>query len=144
MPNPNLNTDKNTSTNTTRYVYHPRLTCPESGNPYYNTTDVGGYFTARRGNYNNEQGSLNPKLTVLRNCVGYAYGRFNEIVGQGKMVYLSPDDAGKFMNYAAPCKTGKIPKLGACMVWKDSQGPGHVAIVEKINPDGSIVTSESE
>ena len=42
-----------------------------------------------------------------------------------------------------------IPKLGAIICWKagtvgdDSDGSGHVAIVEQINKDGSIVTSES-
>ena len=44
---------------------------------------------------------------------------------------------------------GFTPKLGSIMVWSQgttstgSDGAGHVAIVEQINADGSIVTSES-
>lgn len=133
-----------------KYVYKPRLTTPNSNNPYYNTVANGGYSNAILGNYpegadsSRRTGSSNPKLSVLRNCVGYAYGRFNEIANQGKMVYLSPVNAGDFMKYKGSCQSGWVPKLGACLVWKDSQGPGHVAIVEQINSDGTIVTSESE
>ena len=133
------------STTKTKYIYHPRTSTPELNNPYYNKTDNGGYSTAIFGNYppssDNKTGL--PGLTVLPNCSGYAYGRFNEIVGQNKMVYLSPANGGDFMKYAAPCKTGWEPKLGACMVWAEDGSYGHVAIVERINDDGSILTSES-
>ena len=130
--------------------YHPRLTAPESGNPYYNTKANGGYSSAILGNYpkgsdsSTRRGSSSPALNVLRNCVGYAYGRFNEIGNWGYMKYLSPVNAGKFMDYKGSCQSGLVPKLGSCMVWKDSDGPGHVAIVEEIHSDGSITTSESE
>ena len=135
------------------YKYPSRLTAPLPKNKYYNTEYsmyqgevIHGYSTAIIGNIpkgaSNRTGQLG--LNVLPNCVGYAFGRFNEIVNQGRMVYLSPVNAGDFMNVRRGCEKGMTPKLGACMVWKDSQGPGHVAIVEKINSDGSIVTSESE
>lgn len=127
--------------------FTPRFTIPEKGNPYYNTKKYGGYSEAIEGSPR-ENG-----LTVLRNCVGYAYGRFNEIVGAGKMVYLAPVNAEKFIQYmnhkTKGLTTGTTPKLGACMVWQagatlnGSDGAGHVAIVEQINADGSIITSES-
>lgn len=127
--------------------YSPRLVIPEKGNPYYNTKKNGGYSEAIQGKPT-EKG-----LDVLRNCVGYAYGRFNEIVGQGKMVYLAPVNAEQFincMNYKTKgLVTGMEPKLGSCMVWGQGStktgkdGAGHVAIVEQINTDGTIVTSES-
>ena len=46
-------------------------------------------------------------------------------------------------------KVGKEPKLGAIIVWAkgktwtSSDGAGHVAVVEQIQADGSIITSES-
>ena len=125
----------------------PRFTIPDKGNPYYNTKKNGGYSDAIQGK------PVETGLDVLRNCVGYAYGRFNEIVGAGYMKYLAPVNAEQFidcMNYKTKGVTsGMTPKLGACMVWqagatkKGSDGAGHVAIVEQINADGSIITSES-
>ena len=128
-------------------AFTPRFTIPEKGNPYYNTKKNGGYSEAIQGK------PVENGLDVLRNCVGYAYGRFNEIVGAGKMMYLAPVNAEQFikcMNYKTKGLTvGMTPKLGACMVWAQgststgSDGAGHVAIVEQLNPDGSIITSES-
>lgn len=128
-------------------TFTPRLTIPEKGNPYYNTKSSGGYSEAIQGK------PVESGLDVLRNCVGYAYGRFNEIVGAGKMMYLAPVNAEQFiqcMNYKTKgLVSGMVPKLGSCMVWAQgstktgNDGAGHVAIVEQINPDGSIVTSES-
>ena len=128
-------------------MFKPRFTIPEKGNPYYNTKKNGGYSEAIEGK------PCEAGLTVLRNCVGYAYGRFNEIVGAGKMVYLAPVNAEKFIQYmnhkTKGVKSGMTPKLGACMVWQagktlnGSDGAGHVAIVEQINADGSVKTSES-
>ena len=46
-------------------------------------------------------------------------------------------------------KTGSTPQLGALIVWQKgatlsgSDGAGHVAVVEQVNADGSIITSES-
>lgn len=128
-------------------AYTPRLVIPEQGNPYYNTKDVGGYSDAIKGKPT-EKG-----LNTLRNCVGYAYGRFNEIVGAGYMKYLAPVNAEQFidyMNYREKGVTsGMKPKVGAVAVWQGgktkngSDGAGHVAVVEQVFSDGSIVTSES-
>ena len=128
-------------------MYTPRLSIPEKGNPYYNTKANGGYSNAIKGS------PCESGLDVLRNCVGYAYGRFNEIGNYGCMKYLKPVNAEQFIiaiqKYNQPLTVGKTPKLGACMVWgqgstsSGSDGAGHVAIVEQINADGSIVTSES-
>lgn len=128
-------------------MFKPRLTIPGNGNKYYNTPAAGGYaIGAINGN---------PVLTgcnVLANCVGYAAGRFNEIVGAGCWKYLQyPPDAENFIDIAKKqgLKTGTDPKLGAIIVWAkgktwtSSDGAGHVAVVEQINSDGSIITSES-
>ena len=83
-------------------------------------------------------------------CVGYAYGRFNEIGGYGYCKYLTPTNAENFIKYKnTDLKVGQIPKLGACMVWQKgntlsgSDGAGHVAIVEKVVSDTEVYTSES-
>ena len=126
-------------------AFTPRLTRPGAGNKYYITRAKGGYSDAIVGKPTDSQ------CNVLANCVGYAYGRFNEIGGYGKCKYLWPTNAENFIEEAKTqgLKISQTPSLGACMVWKagatldGNDGAGHVAIVEKINSDGSIVTSES-
>lgn len=121
----------------------PRLTRPEAGNKYYITKSAGGYSDAVKGS------PTDPACNVLHNCVGYAYGRFNEIVGEGACKYLRPVNAENFIQYKGTLEVGQEPKLGACMVWQKgatltgSDGAGHVAIVEKIISSTEIVTSES-
>ena len=124
-------------------TFKPRMTRPESGNPYYNTKANGGYSNAIKGK------PTDKGCDVLSNCVGYAVGRFNEIGGWGSCKYLSPVNAEKFIQYAGGLEVGQTPKLGACMVWRKgstlsgSDGAGHVAIVEKVLSNSTVVTSES-
>lgn len=126
-------------------MYTPRLTIPEKGNPYYNTRGNGGYSSAIKGS------PCEVGLDVLRNCVGYANGRYAEIQGLNKIKYQLVCNAEQFIIKAQSygLTIGTTPKLGSIAVWSQgntstgSDGAGHVAIVEQINPDGSIVTSES-
>ena len=124
-------------------TFKPRTTKPGAGNKYYITKAKGGYSDAIQGK------PTDPDCNVLSNCVGYAYGRFNEIGGYGYCKYLWPTNAENFIQYADGLEVGMTPKLGACMVWRKgatlsgSDGAGHVAIVEKIISDTKIVTSES-
>ena len=123
-------------------TFQPRMTKPEKGNPYYNTKANGGYSGAIKGKPEDAD------CDVLANCVGYAYGRFNEIGHWGSCKYLVPTNAEKFIQYKGDLEVGQTPKLGACMVWQKgtqsgSDGAGHVAIVEKILSDTEVVTSES-
>lgn len=121
----------------------PRLTKPTAGNKYYIRKVSGGYNGAIKGS------PTDPECDVLANCVGYAVGRFNEIVGEGACKYLSPVNAEQFIQYKGDLEVGTAPRLGACMVWQKgatltgSDGVGHVAIVEKIVSATEIVTSES-
>ena len=90
---------------------------------------------------------------VLPNCVGYANGRFNEIYDEMKGTTGSKYpwfncNACNFIkrrNEMYPeLQIGNDPKPGAIIVWTGGWGDyGHVAIVERINYDGSILTSES-
>lgn len=127
-------------------TFVPRLTIPEKGNPYYNTIGNGGYSTAIIGK------PTCPGLNVYSNCVGHASSRFNEIIGKGRFVYLNyPPNAEDFIARAKQegLTISQKPSLGAIIVWSKgrvgdpSDGAGHVAVVEVINEDGSIITSES-
>lgn len=124
-------------------AFTPRLTRPTSGNKYYIRKANGGYSNAVQGSPTDSQ------CNVLSNCVGYAYGRFNEIGGYGYCKYLAPVNAEKFIQYKGSCQVGRTPKVGACMVWQKgstldgSDGAGHVAIVEKVVSNTEVVTSES-
>ena len=125
-------------------AFKMRTTRPEAGNKYYITRANGGYSYAIKGS------PTDSKCDVLSNCVGYAYGRFNEIGNWGYCKYLSPVNAERFMEYNnTGIPVGQVPKLGAFMVLqggptkKGSDGVGHVAIVEKVISPTEIITSES-
>lgn len=83
----------------------------------------------------------------LPNCTCYAWGRFWEI-GEGLAEHrprLSLSDAENWYNFADGYERGTTPALGAVLCLADGpfSGAGHVAVVEQINDDGSILTSES-
>lgn len=124
-------------------TFKPRTTKPTTNNKYYIRKANGGYSDAIAGSPTDKE------CNVLSNCVGYAYGRFNEIGGYGACKYLAPVNAENFIQYKGSLEVGQKAKLGACMVWRKgatlsgSDGAGHVAIVEKIISDTEIVTSES-
>lgn len=114
-------------------TYKPRLTEPSSTDKHWIHTSAGGYNKCVKISGN----------SVLPNCVGYAYGRFMEVLGK-KSCNLSTHDAGLWYgNTGDGYKRGKTPQLGAVICWKHVTSWGHVAIVEQIHKDGSITTSES-
>lgn len=130
----------------TNYQFKMRTTKPEAGNKYYITDENGGYSKAIKGNSKYRD----PDCDTLPNCVGYAYGRFNEIGGYGYCKYLTPTNAENFIQYKnSSLAVGQVPKVGACMVWQKgstlngSDGAGHVAIVEKVTSETEVYTSES-
>lgn len=136
-------------------MFTPRFTTPEKGNKYYNTIDSGGYSTCILGNYpfgaSSSKRTGYPGLNTLPNCVGYAMGRFNEIGDYKIFKYKFVGNAEDWFGYAKALglETGQEPKLGGIMCWavgaigSGSDGAGHVVVVEQINNDGSIITSES-
>lgn len=121
-----------------------RTSKPKAGNKFYITTSKGGYSQCI-------QGSPTDVCNVLANCVGYACGRFNEIIGSMKYPYLNCN-AENFIERAKSTYGLKVvpyPTLGGIMVWQrggtlsGNDGAGHVAIVEKIIDKNTIYTSES-
>lgn len=117
---------------------------PEAGNKFYNTKSNGGYSTCIQGK------PTDKGCNVLANCVGYACGRFNEIIGEMKYPSLNCN-AENFIERAKNTyglEVGQTPKVGAIMCWQKgtlsgSDGAGHVAIVEKVISDTEVYTSES-
>lgn len=114
--------------------YVPRLTAPSSSNLYYIKTTHGGYNKCIV--IDSTTGS------VLPNCVGYAWGRFLEENGITDCE-LSRGDAENWYGHNDSYQRGQIPKLGAVICWSSSSGAGHVAVVEKIEANGDITTSNS-
>ena len=75
-------------------------------------------------------------------CTGYAWGRFMEILGSPPK--LSLGDAGDWFGYTGDgYERGQEPRLGAVACWSLPGKPGHVAVVEQINGDGTIICSHS-
>lgn len=127
-------------------AFIPRWTRPEKGNKYYIRIQSGGWNSAIKGS------PTDSLCDVLHNCVGYAYGRFNEILKSepGKWK-LQPRNAELWVQIAKAegLEVSQTPSLGAVMVWQKgatlnaSDGAGHVAIVEKIISATEVITSES-
>lgn len=120
-------------------MFTMRTSLPEKGNKFYNTKNSGGYSYCIVG-----KPTCNG-LNVLANCVGYACGRFNEIIGKMDYPYLNCN-AEDFIVRGKNCglKVSDKPTLGGIMVWEGKGSlAGHVAVVEKIIDENTIYTSES-
>jgi surface antigen len=120
-------------------------TSKPSGNKFYITTSKGGYSKCIQGY------PTDANANVLANCVGYACGRFNEIIGSMKYPHLNCN-AENFIERAKNTYGLSVvpyPTLGGIMVWQkgstlgSGDGAGHVAIVERIDSANQIYTSES-
>src|SRR5574344_1577816 len=123
--------------------FSARMSKPSAGNKFYNTISNGGYSQC-------VVGKPTDVCNVLANCVGYACGRFNEIIGEMKYAKLNCN-AENFIERAIRLglSVSNVPVLGGIMVWQkgstlgSSDGAGHVAIVERIDSANQIYTSES-
>lgn len=131
-----------------------RKTKPVASDKYikcYNNTDAGGWSWAVEGS------PVDPDCNVLANCVGYAQGRFCEIYDEitgttgNKYRYLNCN-AENFVERAEKkypeLEMGVDPRPGAIMCWQrgttsGSDGAGHVAVVEEVIDNDTILTSES-
>ena len=108
---------------------------------YYITKENGGWSPCISGN--NASGLRPFDGSVLPNCVGWATGRFNELLKLNECKYLGNRNAVDFTKWCdiQGLKYGQVPVVGACMVW--GHGEGHVAIVEKVVSETEVITSES-
>ena len=108
-------------------------------------TGTGGWNTCIKGN------PTDAHANVLANCVGYASGRFNEIINNARettgCTYKTLNcNAENFADRAAAAglEMGNTPRRGAigCM-WGAGDKAGHVFIVERVDSNSRIYTSES-
>ena len=126
-------------------MYKIQKTLPNKGNKYYNTTSNGGYSWCIQG-YPTVDG-----LNVLDNCVGWACGRFNEIyaieTNSDGMKYPQLNcNAENFIGRAKSIglEIRQEPTNGGIMVWEGKGNlAGHVAVVEKVIDNNTVLTSES-
>lgn len=117
--------------------FNKRSTTPAKGDKNYIQVSHGGYNYAMNI-YNGD---------VLPNCVGYAWGRWRELLGAFHNLSRAnaEDWWGKKDGYAR----SQMPVLGSVICWSLGKpgvgydGAGHVAIVEEVKSDGTIVTSNS-
>lgn len=121
-----------------------------SNNKNFITTGSGGWNTCIKGY------PMDPNANVLANCVGYASGRFNEIINEARGTtgctykYLNCN-AENFIERAksAGLEVGSTPRVGAigCAMKGSTlggnDGAGHVWIVERVDSNNSTYTSES-
>lgn len=103
--------------------YEPRLTAPNSSIPYY-SSQKNVYFQTGTG---------------MPNCVAYAYGRIYEMNGEKPLITHGSAGDWWFINKNNGYYSyGSTPKVGAVACWSR-----HVAVVERVNKDGSVTLSES-
>ena len=137
----NLNADDPEGIGATGFTM--RTTRP-ANNKNFITRGSGGWNTCIKGSPRYQYAD------ALANCVGYASGRFNEIINIARetsgCTYTTLNcNAVNFKERAeaAGLQTGSTPKRGAIMCWGKEGDAGHVAIVERVNNNNSVYTSES-
>lgn len=119
-----------------------RLSAPKSNNNFY-FSDLNVYYSSGYG---------------MPNCTAYCEGRILEICSYNNINYDLIHHYSGYPNaelwgsktyIGFDWQKSNTPKLGAVVVWArgqvgvNSDGAGHVAIVEQINEDGTITTSNS-
>jgi hypothetical protein len=113
-------------------VFEPRTTAPAADDPHWIGTAYGG---------------LNECLVIdkqtgscLPNCVGYAWGRWYELLNARPKLCLG--NAINWFGFHEGYARGQRPALGAVACWGGTQY-GHVAIVESIGPDYIMVSQSN-
>lgn len=121
-------------------AFTPRTTCPNANNPWWTHTSRGGNSPCI---YDDQLKKCAWPGSTIANCVGYAWGRFSEILGRPMSTAGAPNAGMWFTNYATNFPRGQTPQVGAIACFSKPNAAGHVLIVEAVYPDGSIQTSES-
>ena len=122
-------------------AFTPRLTAPSTSDLRWIQINYGGYNQCIVGS--------DGPISVLPNCTGYVHGRCMEIAG------LTTDNMGLpftnavtyYNNSSNQWVQEQNPSLGAIVCYytntSSDSHPGHVAIVEQIIDNDTIVVSES-
>lgn len=122
-------------------AFTPRLSAPSASDLHWIQVNSGGYNQCIYGS--------NGAPSVLPNCTGYVHGRVMEIRG------VTTDNCGlsfgNAVTYWGSSSSAWIqeqnPSLGAVLCYYTNTAldgqPGHVAIVEQIIDNDTVVVSES-
>ena len=114
-------------------MYVRRTKPPEKDNPFY--------YSNKNKYYRDGYG--------MPNCTPYAHGRYAELCGVWFPCLGNAEDWYDVAKKDPKYKVSDKPELGAIACWKcgnvknGKDGAGHVAIVEAINADYDITTSNS-
>lgn len=115
-------------------MFIERNTAPAYNNKYYVKTTYGGY---------NRCIAIDSTGSVLPNCTGYAFGRFMECAGVQEC-NLAVSNATNWYGYNDGYERGALPKRGAVLCYSGGwESRGHVAFVEEVYSDNSILISQS-
>lgn len=109
-------------------TFKPRLSAPSATDKNWIHYTDGGY------NYCIEIS----RGSCLPNCVGYAWGRWREILGQSPK--LSKGNANTFWNFPDGYDRTHYPRLGSVICWDGGQY-GHVGIVEAYDQTTGKITA---
>ena len=118
-------------------AFTPRLSAPDQYDKRWIQVGSGGWNQCIYGYWG--------APSVLPNCTGYVHGRVMEIRG------ASTDDSGLSFGNAIAYYNGSTsnwthsqdPEEGAVMCWGGNGGYGHVAVVEQIIDNNTLILSES-
>lgn len=122
-------------------AFVPRLTAPSSSDLRWIKTTSGGYNQCIYG-------SDGPP-SVLPDCTGYVHGRCMEIAGitTDNMGLSFGDGRTYWTNSSSQWVQSQTPSLGAVLCYDQVPGSGqingHVAIVEQVIDNDTVVVSES-
>ena len=121
-------------------AFVPRYQCPNPNSPWWTSTARGGMSPCI---HDSQLKNCAWTGATISNCVGYAWGRFSEILGRPMSPAGAPNAGEWFSSYATGYPRGQTPAVGAVGCFSKPGEAGHVLIVEAVYPDGSIQTSES-
>ena len=127
--------------------FKPRLEVPEDGNIYYNTKSNGG---------KNPHIAGNPQAkgkNILWNCSGYVLGRFHEMINDPTFSHLrtGAKNGGEWLQPGGAAVIEGLPidrkiehpRPGDMISWTKDKEYGHVAMIEEVPDNDTIVISQS-
>ena len=121
-------------------MFKPILTKPVN-DPFFITIESGGLNPCGKGK------PTDPTADAMANCVSFVVGAFNKHAGETWCHYFGSMNAKSIYTVAVRdyhFPTSIVPKVGAIACWSGGKdGRGHVAEVEVVNKDGSIVLAMS-
>lgn len=111
-------------------AYTPRTTAPSKTDKHFYSDNI--FYQCGYG---------------MPNCTAYAWGRAYELMGSKPK--LSTSNAENWWGHNDGYVRSQTPRVGSIICWRkgranhSADGAGHVAVVEAVYSDGSILTSNS-